>query len=139
MLVHLISYGLHLLITLIFFVLIPLPIIIKAWSAEDNKKVARVLRIYKVVIMIAHGALIVALVTGLILHFDLTSLWIWVVILLWVAIGAYLGLTAKYVRMTLELLDKNEPHKESLQKTMTYSVCLMLGIISMFVLKYITL
>ena len=133
---YLVSFGLHLLTAFVFFILIPLPVLLKAMNAEGAKALKKLLHFYKIILWLAHGALIVTLVTGLIMHFNFASFWLWVVLILWIAIGAYLGLSAKYLRICLEHLDKGVSYEEALTKLQVYSVCLMLGIVAMFVIKY---
>ena len=138
MLIDIISYGLHLVTAFIFFVLIPLPVLLRAMKAKGDSKLNKLLRFYKIVLMIAHGALVVAVVTGFIMYFDLRSLWLWIVFLIWVAIGAYLGITAKYIRLTLERINEGAAYEDLFQKTRVFSGCLTLGVLAMFVIKYIS-
>lgn len=135
MLVFILSYVLHLLVALVFFILLPLPVIIRATSAEGQEQLRKVLRIYKVVLLLGHGALIVSVITGLILRFEF-SLWMATVLLIWIVIGAYLGLTAKYVRMSLEAITQNNSYEEEIQKARLFSMLLTLGIIAMFIMKF---
>ncbi|WP_078554491.1 hypothetical protein [Bacillus alkalicellulosilyticus] len=137
MLTYIISYGVHLLAAVLFFLLLPLPMLIRGTEPEGPEKVAKLLSIYKIIIFLAHGALIIALITGLLMNFNLLSFWMVGVILVWVGIGAYLGLTAKYIRITLEAIANKVSYEESLQKVKTFSFFLMLGVVAMFMLKYI--
>lgn len=136
MLLTIISYALHLLIVIPFFLLLPLPVMIRSTEAEkNNKSLLKVLKSYKVILMVAHGALVIALVTGLILRLEL-SVWVVGVVLLWVAIGAFLGFTAKFVRLSLEALNDGKKPEDSLQKAKMYSFLLTISISIMFVVKY---
>ncbi|WP_017727439.1 hypothetical protein [Halalkalibacterium ligniniphilum] len=137
MVLFLISYGFHLLVSLIFFLLIPLPYLIKGSLLDNEKAFQTLLKVYKRILWIAHGALIVALVSGLIMVSEWTDPWLWVVILIWLALGAFLGLTAKKVRLILEAYEKSEEPSEHVDQLKLYSFLLMLAILSMFTVKII--
>ncbi|MDE5412853.1 hypothetical protein [Alkalihalobacterium chitinilyticum] len=135
MLFEILMYALHLFISIIFFILIPLPVIIHVTVTEGSERIHLILKIYKKIIMIAHGALVVMLVTGVFIRFDL-SLWTIIVVIVWVIIGAYLGLTAKFVRESLEAADNKKVFDESVNKVKMFSTLLMLAIIAMFIIKF---
>ncbi|WP_216827879.1 hypothetical protein [Alkalihalobacterium elongatum] len=135
MLFEILMYALHLFISMIFFILIPLPVIIHVMVTEGSGRIHLVLKIYKKIIMIAHGALIVMFVTGVLLRFDL-SLWTIIVVVVWVIIGAYLGLTAKFVRESLESIENKQSFEEPVNKVKMFSTLLMLAIIAMFIIKF---
>lgn len=136
MLLKIISYALHLLIVIPFFILLPLPVMLRSTEAEkDHKSLSKLLKIYKVFLMIAHVALVIAIVTGLHLRFEL-SVWVIGVVVVWLAIGAFLGLTAKYVRISLEAINDGQDTEEPMKKTKKFSLLLTLSIAIMFVIKY---
>ncbi|WP_209122278.1 hypothetical protein [Alkalihalobacillus sp. BA299] len=135
MFIDIIIYAIHLFISVIFFMLIPLPVLIHVNVTEGTGRIPLILKIYKKVIWAAHGALIVLLVTGLFMRFDL-SLWTIVVVAVWIVIGAYLGLTAKFVRESLEAIDNKQPYEDLVYKVKMFSTLLMLAIIAMFIIKF---
>ncbi|WP_026674177.1 hypothetical protein [Alkalihalobacterium bogoriense] len=136
MLSFIISYAVHLLAALVFFLLLPFPMLIRGTEPEGPEKLAKLFSIYKVIFMVAHGALVAAFITGIVLHFSV-SLWMIAVVIVWIAIGAYLGLTAKFLRLTLEAIRSKQSYEEPLKKLKTCSMFLMLGIIAMFMTKYL--
>lgn len=139
MLLHIISYALHLLIIIPFFILLPFPMFIRGHELQSNlTSLVKILKFYKVILLVAHIALVIALVTGLILRFQF-SLWVTGVIIIWIAIGAFLGYTAKYVQLLLDEIASKKKTLESLEGTKKYSRLLTIAIASMFVLKYVTL
>ncbi|WP_078427013.1 hypothetical protein [Alkalihalobacterium alkalinitrilicum] len=135
MLLEIIIYALHLFISVIFFVLIPLPVLIHVNVTEGSGRIPLILKIYKKIITIAHGAIIVLFVTGVLMRFDL-SLWTVVVVIVWVVIGAYLGLTAKFVRESIEAIENKQPYEDHVYKVKMFSTLLMLAIIAMFIIKF---
>lgn len=132
-----ISYGVHLLTALVFLLLIPLPIFVRGKGLKGAEQLKRVLSLYKIIGIIAHGALVLALISGLLLNYNFLSVWLITVVVIWVAIGAFLGITAKYIRLTLEAINNSDSYDEHVAKLKTFSTILSFGIIVMFILKYV--
>lgn len=139
MLLSIISYALHLLIIIPFFLLIPFPMFLRGYELEKNQKgFIKILKIYHVILMVAYVALIIALLTGLYLRFEL-SIWVVSVVLIWAAIAVFLGYTTKYVKNLLLHLQENQNTNDTLLNAKKYSKLLTLVIAVMFVLKYVTI
>ncbi|WP_100404382.1 hypothetical protein [Bacillus solitudinis] len=133
---YLINYAIHLLISVLFFILIAFPFLIKG-TMEEKQKQSRILNTYQRVIWLAHGGLIIALVSGILMTTDWLSIWVWLVLLCWIVLGAFLGLTAKMCRLTIEKLKKNEDSSVEFEKLRRFSLLLSIAIIVMFALKFI--
>lgn len=139
MLLVIVSYAIHLLILIPFFILIPLPMFLRGHEYENfTQTLLKLLKFYKVVIFISFGTYVIALLTGLYLRFEL-SLWIAIVILIWLAIGAFLWLTAKHFRLLLEEIESGAKTLKALEDTKRYSRLLTIAIATMFLFKYGTL
>ncbi|MDY7222881.1 hypothetical protein P4637_09505 [Halalkalibacterium halodurans] len=135
MVTYIISYGIHVLVALVFFILIPLPYLIKGSLLDREESFQKLLSIYQPILLVAHGALVVSVVSGLLMVADWTSLWVWGVIVLWVAIGAWLGLTAKGIRLLKGNQESSEERAVLVTNLKKHSLFLMVAIIAMFALK----
>ncbi|SDH01164.1 hypothetical protein SAMN05192534_101313 [Alteribacillus persepolensis] len=123
---EIINFIIHWLTALSFFVLIPLPFFLKGMTGDN---VYFIKKVYRPMIHIAHAGLIVSVITGLFLVQDWLSAWTFAVLILWLLIGAFLGLTAKSLRLSLE----DETAKTPLLK---HSTILTIAILIMFLLKF---
>ncbi|WP_245308315.1 hypothetical protein [Halalkalibacter urbisdiaboli] len=135
-LLYIISYGFHLVSSFIFFLLIPLPFLIKGTMGESGRFIL-LLRVYKRMMWLAHGALILALVSGILMLTSWFSIWLLTVMGIWLAIGALLGLTAKMCRLTLERIEIKEGAETEITKLRHFSLLLSLAIIVMFAIKFL--
>ncbi|WP_062050898.1 hypothetical protein [Bacillus sp. JCM 19034] len=134
----LISYAIHLLFSVVFFLLIPFVWLLKGSLLEGNTiNVRKLLRFYKPVILIAHIGIITSVITGFYLASSWLNIWFAAVVFVWIAISAFLGMTAKYLRLVLEQLDANDNIKENkfVKKLSRSSLLLTATIILMFALK----
>ncbi len=131
---YLISYGFHLLVSLLFFLLIPFSFLIKG-LLNEKERFQQLLRIYSRIIWVGHGALIVSIITGFLMTSQWLSPWFLLVILIWIAIGAFLGMTAKMIRLTLAKTDEGKEAEDEIAKLRLFSFLLMLSILSMFTAK----
>lgn len=112
---------------------------LRGYELEKNQKgFIKILKIYHVILMVAYVALIIALLTGLYLRFEL-SIWVVSVVLIWAAIAVFLGYTTKYVKNLLLHLQENQNTNDTLLNAKKYSKLLTLVIAVMFVLKYVTI
>ncbi|TWI59336.1 hypothetical protein [Halalkalibacter nanhaiisediminis] len=132
---YLISYGLHMLVSFIFFLLIPFSFLIKGSLLDEPGRFQFVLKIYKRIIWLGHGALIVGLISGFLMTSDWLNAWFILVVAIWAALGAFLGLTAKEVRKILEGIEAGKEIDDDVAKLRLYSFLLMLAILSMFTAK----
>ncbi|MBU8907399.1 hypothetical protein [Desertibacillus haloalkaliphilus] len=130
-----ISYGLHLLSAVIFFILLPLPFLVKGMEQDGRERLTVLFRFYKSVLVVAHGALVFAFITGLWMYFNLASLWLWSIIIVWVALGAFLGVTLKNMRLSQEAFSNQEDARTTIAKVKRFSIFLSVAIVVMFVLK----
>jgi hypothetical protein len=134
---YIIGYALHMVVSFLFFILIPFPLLIKGSLLDNTGKFIFLLRIYKRIIWFAHGGIIIALISGFMLSTQLVSVWFVSVLILWLIISALLGMTAKMVRIILEKKIENVETVEEIKKLRLYSLLLMIGIITMFSLKFL--
>lgn len=85
--------------------------------------------------MLAHISLVITLLTGLLMVEQWLSWWLLSIIVIWILIGALMGLTTKYLRLSYQAQLKNEPFGEVRKRLSRYSLWLSVAIITMFVLK----
>ncbi|WP_018922433.1 hypothetical protein [Salsuginibacillus kocurii] len=125
---YIISYALHWLMALFFFLLLPLPFLLK--GATDVYR-TWLLKTYRIIIHLAHLGVIGSLITGLFITETFLSAWMITVFILWLAISAFLGLTAKALRLE---------HSNAVEKSQTdsfrNSLILSLLIFTMFAVKF---
>ncbi|GAE30860.1 hypothetical protein [Halalkalibacter hemicellulosilyticus] len=135
---EIIFYGIHLVFSLFFFLLIPFVWLIKGSVIEGNVlNLQRLLRFYKPILFMAHIGVIVSLLTGMYLATSWFNLWFLAVFVVWLVLSAYLGITAKYVRLVLEQIEQHSALKSSniVSKLRRASLILMMMTVLMFALK----
>ncbi|KMK76585.1 hypothetical protein [Alkalihalobacillus pseudalcaliphilus] len=130
-----ISYGIHVLISVIFFILIPLPILIKGIPITDTNKLKVVFAIYRPIFKVAHGAIVLSFISGVVMVTDWLTSWTVAVILLWLIIGALLGITAKKMREMLEYFKENRELYDEMASLFQSTLWLSLAVIAMFAIK----
>ncbi|MFC0470791.1 hypothetical protein ACFFHM_09875 [Halalkalibacter kiskunsagensis] len=134
---YLIGYALHMLVSFLFFLLIPFPFLIKGSLLDEPGRFVLLLRIYKRIIWLAHGGVIIALISGFMMSTQWLSVWFVSVLIIWLFLSALLGMTAKMVRIILEKKEEHAKTEEEVHKLRLYSLFLMFGIITMFFVKFI--
>ena len=134
---YLISYAFHMLVSVLFFVLIPFPFLIKGSLLDEPGRFALLLKIYKRIIWLAHGGVIVAVVSGFLMTTQWFTVWFLIVFILWLVLSAMLGMTAKTVRIVGEKLESNKDAADDISKLRLYSFLLMISILSMFMMKFV--
>ncbi|ARK30896.1 hypothetical protein [Halalkalibacter krulwichiae] len=134
---YLISYAFHMLVSVLFFLLIPFPFLIKGSLLDEPGRFQLLLKIYKKVIWAAHGGVVIAIVSGFLMTTQWFTIWFMIVVLIWLALSAFLGMTAKMVRVILERLGGNQDAKDEIAKLRLYSFLLMISILSMFLMKIV--
>ncbi|MFB4164164.1 hypothetical protein ACE1TI_10070 [Alteribacillus sp. JSM 102045] len=120
------SYIIHWIMALSFFLMIPLPFFLKGMEGEN---LLFIKKIYRPIIHFAHAGIIGSIITGLFLIQEWLSWWTIAVFVLWLVIGAFLGLTAKSLRISME----NNQSNSSLLK---HSWILTSAVLTMFILKF---
>lgn len=91
------SYLLHIVGVIIFVPFLFLPVIVRQWDA--SKRAFGSLGIWKGLFHLGHLYLIISLITGLVITSNFASSWFWLVVLLYIMLGAFMGITAKYFRL----------------------------------------
>jgi hypothetical protein len=125
------------LVAILFFLLIPFPFLIKGSLLDEPGRFQLLLIIYKRIIWIAHGGIIIAIVSGFLLTTQWFTAWFAIVVLIWLALSAFLGMTAKMVRIILEKMGNNLTAEDEIAKLRLYSFLLMIAILSMFLMKIV--
>ncbi|GAE24370.1 hypothetical protein JCM9140_287 [Halalkalibacter wakoensis JCM 9140] len=134
---YLVSYAFHLLVSVLFFVLIPFPYLIKGSLLDEPGRFALLLKIYKRIIWLAHGGVVVSIITGFLMTSQWMTVWFFLVLIIWLVLSAMLGMTAKPVRIILEKVENNQDASDDVSKLRLYSFMLMIAILSMFLLKIV--
>ena len=134
---YIINYAIHIFVSILFFVMIPLPFLIRASLQDDKDKLLKqLLNVYKHLLWFAHGGIVIMIVTGFLMK-PAFSLWLIIVLLVWLALGAFLGLTAKYTRIVLEQLSTNSHVEDEIVKLRRFSLFLSVAVIAMFLTKFL--
>ncbi|WP_240375406.1 hypothetical protein [Bacillus piscicola] len=123
--VEIISFSIHWLMALAFFMLIPFPFFVKGMQGENLLFIKKV---YRPITLFAHAAVIGTVVTGIFLIDEWLSWWTAAVFILWLVISAFLGMTAKSLRETLTTEEKSPLLKHSTLLTIAVTV--------MFIFKF---
>ncbi|MET3503953.1 hypothetical protein [Halalkalibacter oceani] len=131
---YLVSYGIHVLVSVVFFLLIPFSYLVKGSLFDGQARLLQVLRIYRWIFRAGHGAIVISFVSGLFLNVEWTSVWFLVVLLLWIVIATYLGLASK---MTRQIIESNGEAEEEIAKLRVYGLFLMLSVLAMFAVKFL--
>lgn len=136
--------GLHSVSAIVFLVLLPLPLLIRRLVRNNNQSQAvPTLRTWKIILILAHVFLIVSFISGLLMGYSadpsfrwLVSFWFISVMVIFVALGAFLGMTLKSVR--LAIMDSGQPDQTVLLKLQRQSRLLSLTIIGIFILMFVS-
>ncbi|MFC0558492.1 hypothetical protein [Halalkalibacter alkalisediminis] len=135
--IYLISYAFHMLVAVLFFLLIPFPFLIKGSLLDEPGRFQLLLKIYKRIIWAAHGGVVVAVVSGILMTTNWFTVWFMIVTLIWLAISAFLGMSAKMVRVILEKQELHQSTEDEIAKLRFFSFVLMIAILSMFLMKVV--
>lgn len=101
------SLVIHQIISILFLAVVPLPIL--AFIKSRNGQPFESAPIWKGIVMLANLALFVTLITGFILYPVFTSFRVWISVVLILALGAFLGIFSK--RLKLYRLETNDDMK----------------------------
>ncbi|MCT8137212.1 hypothetical protein H1D32_05330 [Anaerobacillus sp. CMMVII] len=127
------SLMIHQLISILFLAVVPLPII--AFLKSRNGQPLESAPIWKGLVMLANLALFVTLITGFILFPEFTSIRVWVSVALILALGAFLGIFSK--RLKLYRLEKNDEVKRNhLDKIAKIGFIYIATLIGTFILMF---
>ncbi|OUM88550.1 MAG: hypothetical protein BAA01_05505 [Bacillus thermozeamaize] len=127
-------HGIHSFSAVVFAILILLPIQAMRLRRMTPGKITVALKPWRIFLQVAHLFLVIALVTGLLLRPDFSSVWFWVVLLVFIVLGALLGITAKSLREVADTAKSRQPHSRQLQKLSRFSILLALSVIVMILL-----
>lgn len=125
------SLMIHQIISLLFIIILPLPII--AFIKNRNGGELHFAHIWKKLVMLANIGLFGSLITGFILYPNFTSILVWISVALVLALGAFLGIFSKQLK--LYSLEKNQNVKQKyLQKIAKIGFIYIATVIIIFVL-----
>ncbi|GAB7389319.1 hypothetical protein BSNK01_31570 [Bacillaceae bacterium] len=127
------NYMIHMLSALIFIVLLPLPFFVRR-LVKDGRPAAGALQAWRRIVDIAHLFLVVSLATGLWMRPDFSSLWFWLVIAVFIVMGAALGMVAKSLRLLRDSAGQGRTLAEEQRKLVRFSSLLSVTILVMFML-----
>lgn len=130
MLVH----GIHSFSAVVLAILVLLPFQTMRMHRMTPGKIIAVLKPWRLILQVAHLFLVIALVTGLLLRPGFASSWFWVVLFVFVILGASLGITAKSLREVANSAGNKQPNADSLQKLNRASMLLSLSVIVMILI-----
>ncbi|GAF23520.1 hypothetical protein JCM19047_3344 [Bacillus sp. JCM 19047] len=128
---QIVLFATHMFTSIVLFLCIPLPFLYYAARLDDGERFkARLIKSYRVILVIAHVGLLLLIATGIPLLFDWASWWTWGVIIVTLIIGASLGITSKCLRLINNGdFDYEQPFRKA-------SLLLAISIGAMFLLKY---
>lgn len=125
------SFMIHQIISLIFISIIPLPII--ALIKSRNGRELNSPHIWKILVLVANVGLFGSLITGFALYHDFTSILVWITLALVLALGAFLGIFSKQLK--LYQLEKDQNIKQKyLQKIAKVGFAYIATVIVIFAL-----
>mgnify|MGYP001249733115 CR=1 FL=1 len=127
-------YGIHSFSALVFAILLLLPFQALRMRRMSPGRMFSSLKPWKWLLQLAHVFLIISLVTGLLLRPNHASTWFWVVILVFILLGASLGFTAKALRQVMDTAKNKQPQREQLQKLTRASLLLAAFILVMLLI-----
>lgn len=129
-----VSFWVHMIATILFIPFLFLPVMVRQWAARAAEGPFASMKMWKGLFHLAHLALVLSLVSGLFLNYSFTSSWFWVVLVVFLALGAVLGIAAKYLRLTVEGMEQKNQSSDSFAKLQRFSMILAFIILLMIVL-----
>lgn len=124
-----VSYWVHAIAILVFVPFLFLPVSLR--QGEHTGRPIAAASMWKGLFHLGHLYIILSLITGLILAPSYTSSWFWLVMVLFLAVGAFLGITAKNFRLSLE--NANPRHVAKLRR---FSTLLAISILLITILMF---
>jgi hypothetical protein len=135
--IHQLSYVLHMLSTIVFVSLLALPWMIRNLPQRSHEEFLRSLKIWRIITHAANLFLIVTLITGIAMATSYLSTWFWLVMIVFLAMGAFLGIVAKSLRLVMEASAQKRAFDQPLKKLTRFSNWLAFSIIVMIFLMYV--
>ncbi len=133
-----INRTLHDLSAVVFIVLLALPFVALGMKNKKSDKLIGSLKFWKIVAMLGNIALVVSLISGIVRSGGLYgTLWFWISIVLFIAMGAVLGIATKAIRLTKESISNNQSIEASRQKLATSSSIFAVLTVVMIVLMIV--
>jgi hypothetical protein len=129
-----ISFIIHNMSALVFLPLIFFPFVVSKWKKQGTVGKGRG---WTILFQLAHVFLVLSVITGFILTYNFLSSWFWVVILVFLALGAMLGITAKNFRLAKEATANNQSSEAIMAKLQRFSTILSLVVILMIILMVV--
>jgi uncharacterized membrane protein len=129
-----IGFIIHNMSALVFLPLIFFPFVVSKWKKQGAVGKGRG---WTILFQLAHVFLVLSLITGFILTYNFLSSWFWVVILVFLALGAMLGITAKNFRLAKEATANDQSSEAIMAKLQRFSTILSLVVILMIILMVV--
>jgi hypothetical protein len=130
------TYILHMLSAIVFIGLLAFPFVAKKLAQRSHDEIFRSLKAWRIVVLAAHLFLIIALVTGIWMTSGYSSTWFWMVIAVFLAMGAFLGIVAKSLRLVMQAVSQMQAIDQPFKKLTRFSNLLALSIVVMIALMY---
>lgn len=127
-------YGIHSFSAIVFGILLLLPFFALRWKGKDGAQLEGALKFWRMEMHIAHLFVILSLVTGIILASSYTSTWFWLVIVVFLAMGALIGIVAKSLRLMTAAVGEKQSFEPHLRKLTRLSFILAGTIVVMLIL-----
>ncbi|WP_170008521.1 hypothetical protein [Bacillus fonticola] len=140
-----VTNGLHSLSAIVFLLILFFPFFIRRHLVRSPEKLAYSLKRWKQLFLIAHIFLIISLLTGIEMAYRadssfqwVTSLWFISVLIVFLLLGALLGIVMKYTRIAITSSGSGDSHNTVHIKLQKFSWLLSSSILVILVLMFIS-
>lgn len=128
-------YTIHVVSAMAIIALILLPLRVLNLRSHIDTFHPGLLRPWRILLMLAQILLIVELATGLLMRPDFTSSWVWVVLVVFLLLGATTGMTTVALRQAQQS-DKSNL-QQNLDRLLNRSALTVFAVVAILVLMYL--
>jgi hypothetical protein len=128
------TYMIHMLSAIVFLPVLLLPFLAKRWEQLSAEELGQAAKRWRILLIVVHAGLVISLITGIVLSFDYTSSWFWLSIIVFLALGAFLGITLKQVRLIGQAAQQGGEISPVLAKLIRFSWLLAITYVLIMVL-----